>query len=76
MTFALETEVVASRYDPQSRTCFYTIERGGKRWTVAVHEDRFHEAAKAAPLALKKQKRSEVLAQHLQDAMRGPPDEE
>lgn len=38
-TLAPDTEVVSSRYDRASRMCSYTIERGGHRWTVDIHED-------------------------------------
>lgn len=36
MTVNLETEVVATGYNAAEQTCLYTIERGGKRWTVSV----------------------------------------
>ena len=36
MTVALDSEIVATRYDAATRTCYYTIERDGRRWTAAV----------------------------------------
>lgn len=42
MTIFLDNEVVASRHDPVARMNHYTIERGGRRWTVSVHLDDFN----------------------------------
>ena len=67
MTIALDTEIVETRYDPKTRTCFYTIERGGKRWTAAIHADKLHAQKQ-------KQLRRNYLANALEVAMRGPPD--
>jgi hypothetical protein len=36
MTINLDTEIVATAFDPASDTCAYTIARDGKRWTVPV----------------------------------------
>lgn len=64
----LDTEIVATRYDAASRTCYYTIARDGKRWTAAVPLDHLniHGAAKPA--------RQQHLARALMTAMQGPPD--
>lgn len=68
MTIALDTEIVASRFDPATRKASYTIERNGKRWTVTIHADEFekHKNNHAA--------RRTHLANTLQNAMNGPPD--
>lgn len=68
MTIALDTEIVATRFDPKSRTCFYTIERGGKRWTATVPIDHL-QAHKG-----NKQARRNHLAKVLEQAMAGQPD--
>lgn len=73
MTINLDTEIVATRYDPIARTNFYTIEREGKRWTAGVHDDHFTPHGPVGdPGAL--QKRRAHLAKVLTDAMAGPPD--
>ena len=36
MPLNLDTEIVATAYDPSTDSCAYTIERNGKRWTVQV----------------------------------------
>lgn len=66
---ALETEVVATRFDKKTRTCFYTIERDGKRWTVQIPMDEFEKHKR------NKQLRRNHLANALTNAMRGKPDE-
>lgn len=38
-TINIDTEVVASRYDPVTRINFYTIGRGGRYWTVQIHSN-------------------------------------
>lgn len=70
MTIALESEIVANRFDEKERACYYTIERDGKRWTVKVpvadldqHKGPNHKAL-----------RRNYLATALQNAMNGPPD--
>lgn len=66
---ALETEVVGSRLDKSTRTGFYTIQRDGKRWTVAVPFEHFEKHKRD------RQKRRNHLATVLTNAMRGKPDE-
>ena len=39
MTINFDTEIVATRHDPITRTHHYTVERGGRRWTVNLHDD-------------------------------------
>lgn len=70
MTIALDSEIVATRYDAQSRVCFYTIARGGKHWTAKVPLDDLdkHKANKAL--------RRAHLASVLTGIMQGPSDEE
>lgn len=67
MTLALESEIVASHFNPQTRQCSYTIARNGKRWTVKMHSDE---------LAKHKQRpaRRNFIATRLETAMRGEPD--
>jgi hypothetical protein len=36
MTISPETEVVSTRHDAAARVSYYTIERSGRRWTVAI----------------------------------------
>jgi hypothetical protein len=64
---ALETEIVGSRFDPQTRTCYYTIERNGQRWTAAIPADAFSKHKT-------KQAKRNHLATALTMAMRGAPD--
>ncbi len=68
MTIHLDTEIVATRFDPVTQACFYTIERGGKRWTVEIPKAHFdkHGVNKIA-------KRT-YLATMLNNAMVGEPD--
>lgn len=73
MTINLDSEVVATRYDSATGECFYTIERGGKRWTARVHLD---DLNKHGPVAAAGQQRRNYLAGALEEAMRGPPDGE
>lgn len=68
MTINPETEIVATRYDPKTRDCFYTIQRGDRRWTAKV------PLADLDKLAGNKQKRRNHLATVLELAMRGEPD--
>lgn len=65
---ALDSEVVSSRYDSKTRTCFYTIFREGKRWTVAIPLEHL-DAHKA-----NKQARRNHVGNRLTIAMRNPPD--
>src|SRR6185312_4937082 len=65
---ALESEIIATRYDPKTRTCFYTIQRDGKRWTAAVPVDHL-EKHKG-----NRQNRRNHVAAVITNAMRGPHD--
>ena len=50
MTVSPETEIVSTRHDALARISYYTLERGGWRWTVAIPDgdlDR-HKANRAA----------------------------
>lgn len=67
MTINLETEVVASTFDPKTRQCAYTIKRNGKRWTVKLPIDDFAKQKT-------KQAKRDHLARALQSAMNGNPD--
>lgn len=69
MTINLEGEVVGSRIDPVTQTCFYTVERDGRRWTVKVPLADLHRHA-----ANKAGRRTHV-ATVLNAAMQGKPDE-
>lgn len=66
----LDTEIVATGHDPITRTHFYTIERGGRRWTVKIHDD--HLSRHGA----NKQARRNHLGNLLTEAMRGKADGE
>lgn len=70
MTIHPDTEIVASRFDRATQTCFYTLERQGKRWTVGIP---LKELEQHGP---NKQRRRDHLANRLQQAMRGPHDGE
>lgn len=72
MTVALDSEIVGTGYDPKTGDCSYTIERNGKRWTVTVHEDQFHQYG---AIQVSIQQRRTHLANALEAAMRGPDDE-
>lgn len=65
---ALETEIVGTRFDKKTRTGYYTIERDGRRWTVAV------PVADLDKHKRNKQLRRNHLANALSRAMLGPPD--
>lgn len=69
-TVHLENEMVATRHDPQERKSHFTIERDGRRWTVAIPDDDLnrHKANKAA--------RRMHVAQVLTMAMQGKADGE
>jgi hypothetical protein len=71
MTISLDTEIVASSYNPITRICTYTIERDGRRWTAEVHIDHL-EAHGHGPIGAKK--RQTHIANALTSAMRGPHD--
>lgn len=70
MTVAIDTEIVATRFDAANRLCHYTIERGGKRWTVNVPLDHL-ESHKG-----NKQARRNHVGRVLEQAMMGPHDGE
>lgn len=67
---ALESEIVGSRFDKLTQTCYFTIERDGKRWTVALPKDAFKQFKGNNA----KQLRRNHLAAALNNAMRGKPD--
>lgn len=69
MTIHLDTEVVSSRFDTVTQTCFYTIERDGQRWTASIPmaDLNKHGANKIA--------KRNYLATVLNNAMQGEPDE-
>lgn len=71
MTVALESEIVATRYDAKARQCFYTIERDGKRWTIALPREHFDKCGTKAGHLIQ---RRNLLAAALEVAMRGKPD--
>lgn len=70
MSIALETEVVASAFDPIGQTHTYTIARNGKQWTVCIPAQQLdlHGANAAA--------RRKHLTLILEGAMRGLADGE
>lgn len=65
MTIHLESEVVGSKFNPVARTCHYTIERDGHRWTADVSLDDLEK------IKANKQARRELIANALQAAMQG-----
>lgn len=76
MTINPETEVVESSWDKVARVHRYTIERHGKRWTVAIPDA---ELAQFGPVvgaqaAANKARRRAYLATKLTAAMQGEPD--
>ena len=76
MTIALEIEIVGSAYDAAKRIHSYTIERGGRRWTVHIPDA---ELARNGPLmgakaGISQQRRRGYLAARLSQAMQGPND--
>jgi hypothetical protein len=68
MPLNLDTEIVATSYDPSTDSCAYTIERNGKRWTVQV------PLAQLDACGANKQARRDYLGNVLLAAMDGPPD--
>ena len=68
MPLNLDTEIVATAYDPSTDSCAYTIERNGKRWTVQVL------LAQLDACGANKQARRDYLGNVLLAAMDGPPD--
>lgn len=67
-TISLDTEIVATRFDKVTQTCFYTIERGGKRWTVSL------PLAELSKLGINKVGKQALVANRLNVAMLGAPD--
>lgn len=69
MTIHLDTEIVATKFDPITQTCSYTIQRGNDRWTVRIPKSDLdkHGANKIA--------KRNYLATALNGAMTGKPDE-
>lgn len=78
MTINLDTEIVATRHDPVSRMNFYTIERGGRRWTVSLHDDDLNQHGPMTdnPNDPSKIRRRNHLGNLLQQAMLGKADGE
>jgi hypothetical protein len=76
MTINPETEIVATSHDPIARTHSYTIERNGKRWTVAIPDADFQQfgPVKGADAAMNHASRRKHLAMRLEAAMGGAPD--
>lgn len=68
MTIHLDTEIVATHFDQVTQTCFYTIERDGKRWTASV------PLADLNKLAANKTAKHALVANKLNVAMLGAPD--
>ena len=71
MSVNLDSEVVATAFDPATRTCSYTIERDGKRWTVPIP---LHQLEQHGNTVSGQQSRRTHLANLLEAAMRGKPD--
>jgi hypothetical protein len=69
MTINLDTEIVATAFDPATDTCAYTIARDGKRWTVRV------ALAHLDAHGTNKDARRAHLANVLTAAMQGAPDD-
>lgn len=69
MTIHLDTEIVATSFDPVTQTCFYTIERDGKRWTASV------PLADLNKLGANKAAKHTLIANKLNVAMLGAPDD-
>jgi len=67
MTIALETELVGSDFDPKTQLCSYTIGRNGKHWTIKIPLEDIRKLAKPA--------KRKFVANKLESAMRGLPDE-
>jgi hypothetical protein len=69
MSLNLDTEIVATAYDPATETCTYTIARNGQRWTVRV------PMAQLEGHGANKEARRAHLANLLTAAMQGLPDD-
>ena len=68
MPLNLDTEIVATAYEPSTDSCAYRIERNGKRWTVQV------PLAQLDACGANKQARRDYLGNVLLAAMDAPPD--
>jgi hypothetical protein len=68
MTIHLDSEVVATSFDPVTQTCSYTIQRGDDRWTVSV------PLADLNKLGANKAAKHALIANKLNAAMLGAPD--
>ena len=77
MTISPETEIVGTSYDAVTHTHSYTIEKHGKRWTVAIPDAELAQFGRiiGAQAAVNKARRRAYMAQKLTEAMRGDPDE-
>jgi hypothetical protein len=76
MTIALESEIVGSAYDARTHMHSYTIDRGGRRWTVkipAAELDR-NGPLLGAKAGVARMRRRGYLAARLTNAMQGPHD--
>lgn len=69
MAIHLEGQLVSSGFDEVSKTCSYTFEHEGKRWTVRVP---LHELEKHGANA---QRRRGHVTQLVTTAMQGPHDD-
>jgi hypothetical protein len=76
MTINPETEIVATSHDPVTQTHRYTVEKQGKRWTVAIPDLEFQKFGPVfgAQAATNKERRRMYLANRLTAAMQGEPD--
>lgn len=76
MTIHPESEIVATSHDARTRTHSYTIERNGKRWTVAIPDDDFEQFGPivGASGAVNRMNRRRHLAMRLEAAMDGVAD--
>jgi hypothetical protein len=68
VTIHLDSEIVATGFDPLTQTCTYTIERDGKRWTATVALAEFNK------LGANKVAKRNLVANALTSAMAGAPD--
>lgn len=67
----LDTEIVATRHDPITGDCFYTVERDGVCWTVKIHRDAFNAHVQQLNLIGEAagRKKQEMLGQALLNAI-------
>lgn len=68
-----ETEIVATAYDPKTRTHSYTVQRDGKRFTAHIPDADFQAFGPVlgASAATNKINRRKHLAMRLEAAIRG-----